>query len=65
MATPLRQIVERQRYRTASHPRGTYSVLLTLSCGHVVHRKGSAEPAGTHARCRECGSDLPILNPKS
>lgn len=50
---PLRAITSRRNYRTASHPRGTHSVELWLSCGHVEHRKGSAEPRAS-ARCWEC-----------
>ena len=49
-----RQIEKRETYRTPSHPRGTYSVVYTLDCGHEQHRKGSQEPKGTRVRCRAC-----------
>ena len=50
----LKRIVSREYYRTSSHPNNANdSVLLTLECGHVVHRKGSDEPRNK-AMCREC-----------
>jgi hypothetical protein len=50
---PLRKIVRCERYRTKSHPRGTWSVILTLECGHKVRRKGG-QYARYRARCWEC-----------
>ncbi len=51
---PLRAIVRREPYRTASHPRGAKdSVICTLSCGHTQGFKGSRVPQHM-ARCREC-----------
>ena len=50
---PLVKIVKRERYRPSSAPRGAGAVMLTLACGHEVHRKQSQEPK-THARCPGC-----------
>lgn len=52
--TIWRYIRSREKYTTASHPRGTYSVFYTLDCGHTQRRKGSQEPKGIRVRCREC-----------
>lgn len=52
---PLRKIVKREPYTTKSHPHGTFSVALTLECGHKKHLKGSQCPESQkRARCREC-----------
>lgn len=53
---PLRKILSRREYVTKSHPRGTYSMALTLECGHTVHCKGSQEPKH-RCRCYWCDMD--------
>jgi len=50
-----RQITERRYYRTSSHPRRAKdSVIVTMSCGHDKHFKGSQEPKGDFCYCSEC-----------
>lgn len=50
-----RQITDRHHYRTKDHPHNAKdSVVITLSCGHEKHYKGSQEPKGQFAYCSEC-----------
>lgn len=58
MTKPIwREIVTREVYATASHPRGAYSITLKLACGHEDHRKYSRAPKGSRVRCRQCESN--------
>lgn len=50
---PLRAITKSRMYVTPSHPHGTWSVILTLECGHEAYYKGSREPKRM-VRCRQC-----------
>lgn len=54
---PTRKIIGRREFRTVNHPPGSYSVELTLECGHKITRKGSQEPY-VSAHCRKCGERL-------
>jgi hypothetical protein len=54
---PWRKVVGRESYTTSSHSRGTYSVALTLECGHQKHYKGSREPRSGRVRCPQCARD--------
>lgn len=53
-APPLREIVREHWYKTPSHPNGTFSVRVTLECGHEKYYKGSQKPM-RQCRCGECG----------
>ena len=56
MSAPLRKIVKREEYQTPSHPRHAWSVMLTLECGHEVHKKSSECPLSRRrVRCWQCG----------
>lgn len=35
-----REVVKEEKFATSRHPPGTFSKLLTLSCGHQVRRRG-------------------------
>lgn len=61
---PLRDIAKRRIYRSPSHPHGTYSVVVTLECGHEQYYKGSREPKRS-ARCQECWRASERFNPES
>ena len=60
MNSQAKPIIERHYYRTSSHPENAKdSVVVTLSCGHKKHYKGSDEPR-SFAVCDECSR--PLLN---
>lgn len=50
---PWRDVVSSYTYTTKSHPRGTFSRVFTLSCGHELRRKGSRGPL-KRMRCDLC-----------
>lgn len=49
-----RRITDRMHFEVEAFGRTGVTVRLKLACGHVEWRKGSREPKGDYAECKDC-----------